>query len=384
MKIAHISDIHLDEHSRFEETKGILEWFWREIERLQPDLVTVGGDSSPVSVRPMTPLERNTLASFYQELSAVCPVYIVRGNHDAAEGDIDIFSRVECRHQIKAFSSPGIVIGETRTGQPFVVGTLPWPSKGFLMARAKTDGVRLDDVNAACREAMKAILLGLQAGMAQSASPGAAKILLSHINVAGCDAGGFTLIGQDVEVSQMDLEATGADVVLLGHIHKRQSFGPRIHYPGSPRRVDFGEEGEEKGYLLVTVDPGQAPVVEFRPTPVRQMQTIRVTVTDAGVQASGPIEAGADARILIDVDEQRRSSIDLRELLNTLNADGAHEVKTEFRVTPNQRVRAPEMQAAATDADRLRAFLGTLDAHIDQLTTDRLLLKLGQISGGAA
>jgi exonuclease SbcD len=383
MKIFHTSDWHVDEHNHFQDTLRILEWLCDEARAQSPDAIFVCGDSAPVSVRPMTPLERNTLADVYVRLAEHAPVFVVRGNHDIADRDIDIFGRLKSRHSILAFSNPGIARGSTRGGQPFVVAALPYPSKGFLMARAKTDGVRLDDVNAACREAIKAVLMGLKVEM-ESDPKTTVRLILAHINVSGALAGGFALIGQDVEAGALELESTGADYIACGHIHKVQQMSARVWYPGSPRRVDFGEEGEEKGYLLVTVEPGQEPVVEFRPSPLRKMQTIRVTVGENGIETSGPIEAGADARVIIDVDEQRRSSIDMGALLDTLHADGAHAVKTEFRVTPNQRVRAPEMQAATTDADRLRAFLGTLDVPVEPWQMDRLLMKLGQISGGAA
>ena len=149
IRIASTGDWHIDEHSRFADTREILEWFIASMAIDKPDIITVGGDSSPVSVRPMTPVERNTLADVYQRLAAIAPVFIVRGNHDCAEADIDIFTHLKCAYGIHAFSKPAIVKGEGVSREPFLLAAFPWPSKGFLMARAKQDGVKLEDVNAA-------------------------------------------------------------------------------------------------------------------------------------------------------------------------------------------------------------------------------------------
>lgn len=383
MRIASSGDWHVDEHNRFAETLEILNWFVQDITLQRPDLICIGGDSAPVSVRPMTPVERNALASVYQRLATVAPVFIVKGNHDCADADIDIFSRLQSDRLIRAFSTPAVVRGFTESKQPFVFGALPWPSKGFLMARARQDGIKLDDVNAACREAMRALLMRMRLEFDEEVgtTPHVVRILSGHLNVTGSDVGGFALVGQDVEVGSADLEATGADVVLLGHIHKRQSFGSRVHYPGSIRRVDFGEEGEEKGYLLIDVEPGLDPKVEFRQAPGRVMQTIHVAIGEGTETYDGLVTPGAELRVIVDVDEERRSTLDEAQILQ--NMAGAGSVKLEYRVTPKQRVRAPEIREARTDADRLRAWMGSLSSVPDELTAGRLLLKLDRIAGAA-
>lgn len=385
IRIAHSGDWHVDEHNRFQETVKVLNWFCEDVAKQRPDLITIGGDSAPVSVRPMTPVERNELARVYQQLAEIAPVFIVRGNHDCADSDIDIFSQLKSKFAIQAFSAPAMINGlGAASGHPFIIAALPWPSKGFLMSRARVDGVKLEDVNETCRQAMKAILLQMRVHFENATPAPFIRILLSHLNVTGADIGGFALVGQDIEVGSQDLEATGADAVLLSHIHKRQSFGPRVHYPGSIRRVDFGEEGEEKGYIVLDVEQRKEPLVQFRQAPLPAMQTIRISVSEFGATYDTTIQEGADARLIIEVDEERRATIDEQHIRDLVQAGSAHSVKVEYRVTPKQRVRAPEMKEARTDADRLCAWLKTLSPEPDEITAGRLLLKLVQIAGGAA
>jgi len=57
----------------------------------------------------------------------------------------------------------------------------------------------------------------------------------------------------------------------LGHIHHRQEVrrDPPVHYPGNLQGRHFGEDGA-KGALVVTLERGAAPEVEFEPlAPVR-------------------------------------------------------------------------------------------------------------------
>lgn len=72
------------------------------------------------------------------------------------------------------------------------------------------------------------------------------------------------------------------DYVALGHGHKpyvieTPESRPYAFNPGSPERVNFGEEGYDKGYWLVTVDDGNY-ATEFRRTAPRPMKSISVSL----------------------------------------------------------------------------------------------------------
>jgi DNA repair exonuclease SbcCD nuclease subunit len=75
------------------------------------------------------------------------------------------------------------------------------------------------------------------------------------------------------------------DYVALGHGHKPYIIetpeGRQYAFnPGSPERVNFGEEGYDKGYWFVIVENGNQQT-EFRRTAPRTMKTVSVSLDGA-------------------------------------------------------------------------------------------------------
>jgi exonuclease SbcD len=70
------------------------------------------------------------------------------------------------------------------------------------------------------------------------------------------------------------------DYVALGHIHRHQEIEPDryppVDYSGSVERIDFGEEREEKGFVVAEVERGACSWT-FRKLDARPFVTIRMT-----------------------------------------------------------------------------------------------------------
>jgi exonuclease SbcD len=88
--------------------------------------------------------------------------------------------------------------------------------------------------------------------------------------------------------------------VALGHIHKHQELNkgqrPPIVYPGSLERIDFGEEGERKGFVMVELERGRANW-EFIPVDARPFVTIRVDVTSSDDPMTQLLDELAEQRV---------------------------------------------------------------------------------------
>lgn len=82
--------------------------------------------------------------------------------------------------------------------------------------------------------------------------PNKMKIVIGHITVRGAQLNsGITLQGSEFEVDAAQLDDLGADLICLGHIHKRQHMGKNIWYVGALSQEDFGEEGNPDGFMVI-------------------------------------------------------------------------------------------------------------------------------------
>lgn len=157
-------------------------------------------------------------------------------------------------------------------------------------------------------------------------------------------------VGKGFTVPLSLLTRSCFDYVALGHVHRHQilSEQPLVVYPGSIERVDFSEEHEEKGFVLVEVEPGQAKL-EFCALPVRAFRTIRVNVADAKDPQSVLMTAIAAAaiqdavvRLIYQVRSEQLDQIDSPLLHQALESAHSYTIQVEL-VSQLARPRLPEL-----------------------------------------
>jgi exonuclease SbcD len=136
------------------------------------------------------------------------------------------------------------------------------------------------------------------------------------------------MIGRDIVVLKSLLSDPAWDYVALGHIHKHQELNngqhPPIIYPGSLERIDFGEEGERKGFVMVELERGKAKW-EFIPVDARRFVTIRLDVTTSDDPLTQildeltqhPID-GAVVRVIIKATEAQEILLDDKPIRQAL------------------------------------------------------------------
>lgn len=147
---------------------------------------------------------------------------------------------------------------------------LPEPSKANLAA----SGVEAQLLDANFYEAVRK---SLQAFRALDEYPDdVPRILVAHIKVSGAQsATGFS--PQSPLTAQDLLNLSGADAVMLGDIHKAQSFcDGKVAYCGSPVPLDFGETEPNKGCLLWTFEGRELQSVETIPLQGRRLRTLQI------------------------------------------------------------------------------------------------------------
>lgn len=358
MLIALVADSHYDERSRFAECIRLHNWIAEDAKARGVTLTLHAGD---LYERKSTPLERQAAAAWVQQMAALGPFVIGRGNHDAVD-DLPLLEKLETTHPVFVYERAGLC-EHLALSHGIAIAVLGWPQRAHLHAALEAAGVKdasHEMVENAAGEALRAVLRGLGDKLAQWDCP---KILLAHAMVRGSKVStGQPLVGCDFEIGLEDLALARADAYLLGHIHYGQAWkigdAPCI-YPGSPRRKDFGEI-EPKGYTLIDVDEHGIIACEFVEVPATPMIHVETNWTgetfDGGWEQLDTIE-GAEVRFRYHVtSDQRDAAAGAAAVAREWLLKRAVVVKVEEVVETTTRSRTPEVAAAVTLADKLQCL----------------------------
>ena len=277
-------------------------------------------------------------------LSKQCPVVIVPGNHDMPgvvekATSVDIFNIMDL---------PDIIVGrqyelldiETKHGM-IQVATVPYPLRSQMLPSGKKYDV--DKTKRIMRATMRKIIEGLSSHVSKDFPA----ILVGHFSVDGAEYGVERLFtfGIDADVPLECLLNPIWDYVALGHIHRYQNLSestivmmrPPIVYSGSLERVDFSEEGQEKGFVWVEID-GKNVDYEFVVVDARPMKTISISVPDGEYTqyVLSKLEkhnlSGKIVRVRIDVSDS--IFIDKSEIYRVLEKMGVYYVHSIRIISP--------------------------------------------------
>ena len=295
MRILHFADAHLGRDdwgpinpgtglsARLGDYVGSLTEIVRAVDNRNVDLVVFTGDAFHSAHPTMTAMR--AWARFLCSISAsAIPLVWIVGNHGVPGSwgrahTADPFAALNLE-RVYIVDRPQLISVETRAGAAQVVG-IPYPSRHNVMASGKVDGLPKGAINRLISDALVETIQRL----ARQLDPSCVSILAAHLSVDGGDMGGGTPVGLGDEIS-LPLEAVALpqfDYVALGHLHKHQSLNdnPPMIYSGSIERNDFGEENEERGFMVVDVGrEGDQAITrtEFVPLAARQFTTIQVTL----------------------------------------------------------------------------------------------------------
>lgn len=363
IKILHLSDVHLGSgfsQGRLNPVTGLntrLEDFVTTLGRCidraieEPvDLVLFGGDAFPDATPP--PMVQEAFARQFRRLvDASIPTVLLVGNHDQHSQGLGGASLCIYR----TLGIPGFVVGDrlathliqTQHG-PIQILTLPWLTRSTLLTRPETEGLSLAQVNQLLIERLAIAL----EGEIRRLDPQIPAVLLAHLMADSARYGAerFLAVSKGFTIPLSLLTRPCFDYVALGHVHKHQvlSTDPPVVYPGSIERVDFGEEGEEKGYVLVEVERGQAKF-QFCPLPVRQFRTLNVDVSghcDPQQALLAAIQAedlnGAIVRLIYHLRSEQLNQIEMAALHQALQVAHSYTIHPEL-VSQLARPRLPEL-----------------------------------------
>ncbi|WGV23392.1 exonuclease SbcCD subunit D [Halotia branconii] len=370
IKILHLSDIHMGSsfsHGRVNPATGLntrLEDFVNTLSQCIDraladgvDLVIFGGDAFPDATPP--PYVQEAFASQFRRLvDADIPTVLLVGNHDQhSQGQGGASLNI-----YRTLGVPGFVVGDTltthcistRNGSVQVI-TLPWLTRSTLMTRQETEGLSLSEVNQLLTERLQVVL----EGEIRRLDPDVPTILLAHLMADNATLGAerFLAVGKGFTLPLSLLTRPCFDYVALGHVHRHQNLNksnnPPVIYPGSIERVDFSEEKEDKGYVMITLE-GKQVDWEFCPLPVRTFCTIEVDISKADDPQAALIKAiakhdiqDAVVRLIYKLRSEQIDIIDSASLHTALSPAHTYTIQAEL-VSQLARPRIPELSASSS------------------------------------
>ncbi|MDJ0676368.1 MAG: exonuclease SbcCD subunit D [Calothrix sp. MO_167.B42] len=381
IKILHLSDIHMGSgfsHGRINPETGFntrLEDFVNTLSRCidraladPVDMVIFGGDAFPDATPP--PYVQQAFASQFRRLvDADIPTVLLVGNHDQhsqGQGGASL-----CIY--RTLGVHGFVVGDTlkthsiQTNNGLVqVVTLPWLTRSALMTKQETQGMSLAQINQLLVERLRLVL----EGEIRRLDPNVPTILLGHLMTDNASFGAerFLAVGKGFTLPLSLLTRPCFDYVALGHVHRHQNLNktndPPIIYPGSIERVDFSEEKEDKGYVIVELEKGKAEW-EFCPLVVRNFCTIEVDVSKQEAPQAAIIKAiakynieDAVVRLIYKIRSEQLDLIDTPELHQALKVAHNYTIQPEL-ISQLARPRIPELSACNSidPIDALQTYL---------------------------
>jgi DNA repair protein SbcD/Mre11 len=379
MKILHLSDIHMGSgfsHGRIDPNTGQntrLQDFVKSlslaIDRAlaEPvDLVLFGGDAFP-DATPAPYIQQAFAGQFQRLVDAQIPTVLLVGNHDQhAQGQGGASLSI-----YRSLGVPGVIVGDkmmthtiaTQSGEVQIIA-IPWINRATLLTRELTEKLSIPEVN-------QLLLTKLEPRIEaeiRALNPDLPTVVLAHLMADNAQLGAEKLlaVGRGFTIPLSFLTRSSFDYVALGHVHRHQNLNksndPPVVYPGSIERVDFGEEKEEKGYVMVTIEPAESATSrkfetswEFCPLPVRTFRTIRIDVSEredpqmAILQAIGKIDiADAVVRLIYQIESTQVELINTPAIHEALSLAHHYTIQAES-ISQLSQPRLPELGCSVGD-----------------------------------
>ena len=361
IKILHLADIHigLENYGRLDPASGlnsrIVDFLRRMSQAIdhaleqEVDICLFAGDAYK-NQRPNPTIQREFARRIRKLTEADVPVVLLVGNHDMSTADraassIDIFDTLRVPSVFVANRERLFQI-TCRRGQLLQVATVPYPQRSRLLSHDEFRNMSIEELDQALVDIVEQNITALAEEAQQN--PTCPTVFVGHFSVRDAIQGSeqSVMLGRDVIIAKSALANSVWDYVALGHIHKHQDLNlgsqPSIVYPGSLERIDFGEEKEIKGFVLVEVEKGKA-TWEFVPVRSRKFTTIQVDVRqsdDPMTQILDEIDTfnvqDAVVKVIIHVREEQDPLIEDRQIRQALRqasyvAGIQHQVDRAYR-----------------------------------------------------
>ena len=392
MKILHFSDAHIGaaNHGRRDPQTDLplrVMDFLASLDTIidtavteKVDLVLFSGDAYD-NRNPTPTMQREWSRRIMRLSKAGIPAMLLVGNHDLSPAlnrahALDSFSTLDVPRVIVA-DRPRLYKPEDLFGLPLQIIAIPWIPRSSLVAQFNLSVADPGLIY----EKLEGNLADLLEEWLGECDPSLPVILTAHTSIQGAEYGAYrtVVLGSELTLSPALVKNPRFNYVALGHIHKAQDLNegnqPPLVYPGSIERVDFGEAGETKHFVIAHVTQGQPTQVEWRDLITRPF-ILRLVKPDSAqnlmsdlLQALEPRAALKDAMVRLTIDYPREWETMIDE--SALRAAAAEAFEFHVIRYPRQetRLRLPEDRTIGSLSPRelLDIYLRSLHTQDDDI-----------------
>ncbi|MEX2750312.1 MAG: exonuclease SbcCD subunit D [Candidatus Freyarchaeota archaeon] len=373
MRIIHLADIHygINRHSKMNARESLpeitllCEDYLSQVVNYavanDADFFVVCGDVFHSS-NPTTTMMKRFAKMLKPLIDHKIQIVMIAGNHDlprheARSSPVDLFSTIAeiFTEGAKTFihtasDKPEYVELESKRGEKARFYLLPYihPMKALKVfergegkASMDSESVRKIWEEVMTEQVNRFITRGAKLGKAD------ASILCGHLATDNAVMGELDLLvsafeeALPISVLQKDF----FDYVALGHAHRHQvvSNYPPAVYSGAIHHVSFNEEGEEKGFIDLTIENGEA-AWKFVKLDVREYTTIQVNTVGSKDPTAKIIEEiekvraqnekrikGAVVRLIVTIEAEYLKYVNYNKIYGALK-DASFCLKPDFKV----------------------------------------------------
>lgn len=380
IRVLHTGDLHIGnfpgpekngENARYLDICKCLDALVEGAREQKPGIAVIAGDifhqARVWSDRGLK--EQQTAVKFLRELSAICPVVVMRGtpNHDSEQQFEMLKTAFEGNGEVKIITEPQVVEVFSGAYGWVQVACLPGFDRGYY--RAQHPGLSKEEENEVFTKAIADMIIGLKA----QCKAGTPAVLVSHYTITGCnmESGQTAFFSQFEPVVYPDtLAAADFDLVCFGHIHRPQQLEgcKNTFYCGAISQLNFNDEGQERGYWIHDIGGSGEVKSTFQQLPTRQHKTLRLNDEDVAGITTGELEVadfldraddlnGKIVRVLYDCTDEHNKAFNHAVFENMLYAAGAFWVQ---EITPQKitiTVDRRSMDADGTPESNLADYL---------------------------
>ena len=370
LKILHFADAHIDvtSYGRHDPQTGLP---LRTLDFLKAldlvvdtaisenvDMVLFAGDAYK-NRTPVPTFQREWGRRIIRLSQAGILTLILVGNHDVspAVGRAHALQEFETLQvpNVRVLSRPALVRPDELNDLPVQVIAFPWISRSGIIASLGLSAAQPGQIY----ETIEERITQLVHGWLDEADPKLPTVFTAHASVQGAHYGSerSVMLGNDLVLPGSLVRDKRFDYVALGHIHKAQNLHedahPPVIYPGSIERVDFGEAGDKKYFVIAYVERGKTEVswheISGRTFVDRYIEiTRREAFQEQLYEALAPEDELMDAVVRLTVAYPRTWEADIDEQALYRFTGQAFEFHFVRRPQMDARLRLPEGQMVSS------------------------------------